>query len=87
MSTAESHPTGMELVVGRDGSISAEELRSLGIQPGTHLRVVEEIGPPRKQLRGILKNEIPPEVVDEITEELRRDKKERIAAIMREDNE
>ncbi len=40
MSTADSH-AGHELVVADDGSIPAEQLRSLGVQAGTHLRVVE----------------------------------------------
>ena len=30
-----------ELVVGEDGSIPAEQLARLGLQPGAHLRVVE----------------------------------------------
>ncbi|MGH9091006.1 MAG: hypothetical protein ACRDZR_06460 [Acidimicrobiales bacterium] len=31
----------LELVVSQDGSIPADQLRSLGLRPGTHLRVVE----------------------------------------------
>lgn len=30
-----------ELVIADDGSIPAEQLRGLGLRPGTHLRVVE----------------------------------------------
>ena len=86
MSTAETPQPGFELVVDPDGSISAETLRRLGIRPGAHLRVVEEMQP-RKKLRGILKDEVPPEVVEAITEQLRRDKEERVAAIMRDDSE
>jgi hypothetical protein len=85
MSMAERQPTGFEVVIGEDGSIGAEELRRLGFQPGAHLRIFEEPSPaPRKKLRGILKDVISPEAVEEITEELRRNKEERIAAIMRE---
>jgi hypothetical protein len=32
-----------ELVVADDGSIPAEQLRGLGLQPGTHLRVIEMV--------------------------------------------
>jgi hypothetical protein len=35
-------PGSHELVVADDGSIPAEQLRSLGLPPGAHLRVVEE---------------------------------------------
>lgn len=38
-------PEGHELVVADDGSIPAEQITRLGLQPGTHLRVVAE--PPR----------------------------------------
>jgi hypothetical protein len=30
-----------ELVVAEDGSIPAEQLQRLGVEPGTHLRVVD----------------------------------------------
>lgn len=36
---------GQELVVADDGSIPAEQLRSLGLHPGAHLRVVETAAP------------------------------------------
>lgn len=36
-------PTGeMELVVAEDGSIPADQLASLGLRPGTRLRVVRD---------------------------------------------
>jgi len=38
-------PTEKELVVAEDGSIPAEQLASLGLQPGAHLRVVEASQP------------------------------------------
>ncbi len=38
-------PTEKELVVAEDGSIPAEQLASLGLQPGAHLRVVEASRP------------------------------------------
>lgn len=86
MSTAENpNAAGFEVVVDENGSIPAEALARFGIRPGAHLRVVEEPVTPRKKLRGILKDEISPEAVDEITEELRRNKEERIAAIMRDE--
>lgn len=34
-----------ELVVAADGSIPAEQLASLGLQPGAHVRVVEMVQP------------------------------------------
>jgi hypothetical protein len=34
-------PGEIELIVSDDGSISAEQLRQLGLQPGAHLRVFE----------------------------------------------
>ena len=40
MSTA-GNPGDHELVVADDGSIPAEQLRSLGLRPGAHLRVVD----------------------------------------------
>jgi hypothetical protein len=41
MSTASS-PHELELVVAEDGSIAAEQIASLGVRPGTHLRVIIE---------------------------------------------
>lgn len=38
-------PEGHELVVADDGSIPAEQIRRLGVRPGTHLRVVAEQTP------------------------------------------
>jgi hypothetical protein len=39
-------PTGeKELVVAEDGSIPADQLASLGLRPGAHLRVVATGGP------------------------------------------
>jgi hypothetical protein len=35
-----------ELVVAEDGSIPADQLASLGLRPGAHLRVVETDQPP-----------------------------------------
>lgn len=35
-----------ELVVAEDGSIPADQLASLGLRPGAHLRVVETDEPP-----------------------------------------
>jgi hypothetical protein len=40
MSAANEH-TDHELVVAPDGSIPADQLKRLGVGPGTHLRVVE----------------------------------------------
>jgi hypothetical protein len=37
--------SGAELVVAEDGSIPAEHLQALGLQPGAHLRVLDT-GPP-----------------------------------------
>ena len=34
---------GWELVVGPDGSISADQLAGLGLRPGAHLRVIAEV--------------------------------------------
>lgn len=40
-------PTGeKELVVAEDGSIPADQLASLGLRPGAHLRVVAADEPP-----------------------------------------
>jgi hypothetical protein len=41
MSTADS-PQELELVVADDGSIPAEQIASLGVRPGAHLRVIIE---------------------------------------------
>jgi hypothetical protein len=47
--------SGPELVVADDGSIPAEQLRRLGLQPGDHLRVVEAAQePPSGSLEGSL---------------------------------
>ena len=40
MSAANEH-TDHELVVAADGSIPADQLKRLGVGPGTHLRVVQ----------------------------------------------
>jgi hypothetical protein len=51
VSTAESH----ELVVAEAGSIPAEQIASLGLRPGAHVRVVEsERDRPRHRLEGAL---------------------------------
>lgn len=47
MSTA-GDPESHELVVADDGSIPAEQITRLGVQPGTHLRVVAEVPPKAK---------------------------------------
>lgn len=39
--TAANEHTDHELVVAPDGSIPAEQLKSLGVGPGAHLRVVQ----------------------------------------------
>jgi hypothetical protein len=44
MSVASGHEDH-ELVVAEDGSIPAEQIRWLGVRPGTHLRVVAEQAP------------------------------------------
>jgi hypothetical protein len=44
MSVASGHEDH-ELVVAEDGSIPAEQIRQLGVRPGTHLRVVAEVPP------------------------------------------
>lgn len=45
-------PTGeKELVVADDGSIPAEQLAGLGLQPGAHLRVVEAPRPAEESAR------------------------------------
>lgn len=41
VSTA-SNPYELELVVADDGSIPAEQIASLGVRPGAHLRVIVE---------------------------------------------
>lgn len=38
---AANEHTDHELVVAADGSIPADQLKRLGVRPGTHLRVVE----------------------------------------------
>ena len=38
-------PTEKELVVADDGSIPADQIASLGLRPGAHLRVVETSQP------------------------------------------
>jgi hypothetical protein len=49
------NPDSRELVVADDGSIPADQLRELGLRPGTHLRVVEATqGPPSGPLLGSL---------------------------------
>lgn len=37
-------PDSVELVVGPDGGIPAEQIARLGLRPGSHLRVVPEPG-------------------------------------------
>lgn len=51
MSTADV-PQSHELVVGADGSISAEQIARLGLRPGAHLRVVPEGPAPAKDRFG-----------------------------------
>lgn len=54
MTTADGFE-GHELVVADDGSIPAEQLRSLGVPAGTHLRVVETAqGRPSDSVAGSL---------------------------------
>jgi hypothetical protein len=45
--TAARDSEGQELVVAPDGSIPAEQVARLGVEPGAHLRVVSEPGQAR----------------------------------------
>jgi|tagenome__1003787_1003787.scaffolds.fasta_scaffold20976968_4 hypothetical protein len=62
MSSAEQHPEALDLVINADGSgvVDASQLARLGLQPGTHLRVVADQVPPpqerRRNLFGVLAN-------------------------------
>ncbi len=49
----EAHARSYELVVAPDGSIPAIELARVGLQPGTHLRVVPEL-PAQTSIEGQL---------------------------------
>jgi hypothetical protein len=44
MTSAEHHPEPLDLVINADGSgiVDASQLARLGLQPGTHLRVVPD---------------------------------------------
>ena len=44
MTSAEQHPEPLDLVINADGSgiVDASQLARLGLQPGTHLRVVPD---------------------------------------------
>lgn len=51
MSTADL-PEFHELIVGPDGSIPAEQISRLGLNPGAHLRVVSDTFPEHRQRFG-----------------------------------
>ncbi len=48
----------IEVVVGRDGNIAADDLARFGVRPGDHLRIVPVVANARRSLLGAFPRDV-----------------------------